>query len=162
MTTTPKQTASQRIVARAIILGPKGCLVQHKHREERGDYYGLPGGAKEDFETLIEALQRETREEMGCSVLNAALVGVVDYRHREEPGSICDRVECLFTAELPEGYQPANGPKPDRNQRDIIWLSLDAIDDVQFSPPYIGDAIKALVNSKQSFLGYLGAYADPS
>lgn len=154
------QSATQRVVARAVILSGGRCLVQHKHTVERGDYFGLPGGAMEPFETLIEALQREAREEIGSSLIDPQLIGVADYRRREETGLICNHVECLFTAQLPEGYEPRNGPRPDRNQTGVMWLSIDEIASRDFSPPFVRDVILQLARGAQPFMGYLGAYAD--
>lgn len=155
------QSATQRTVSRAIILSDGHCLVQHKRTEERGDYYGLPGGAREPFETLIEALQREAREEIGSSLVSPQLIGVADYRRRDDAGLICDHVECLFAARLPEGYEPRNGPRPDRNQRGVIWLSLEAVATADFSPPFVRDVILRLAEGEPINMGYLGAYADP-
>ncbi len=155
------QSTTQRIVSRAIILSDGCCLVQHKRTEDRGDYYGLPGGAKEAFETLIEALQREAREEIGSSLIDPTLVGVADYRRRDDSGLICDHIECLFVAQLPEGYEPRNGPRPDRNQRGVTWLSLEQVAAAEFSPPFVRDVILHLARGGPTGMGYLGAYADP-
>jgi ADP-ribose pyrophosphatase YjhB (NUDIX family) len=57
----------------AIILTPEGILLQR--RSDNG-FWGLPGGAVEPGESVIEAVVREVREETGLEVRPGRLVGV--------------------------------------------------------------------------------------
>ena len=155
-----KQSAYQRAVARVVILRDDNVLVQRMKQPNLGDYFGLPGGAKADFETLPEALQRECREEIGSSVQNPQLVGVADFRTRSDTGDIVDRIECVFTATLEQAYIPANGPKPDRNQIEVVWLPLTEVRRSPFDPPFIREVILALAADPKRHLGYLGAFVD--
>ena len=43
-------------------------LLTIKGIDDRGDFYLLPGGGQRPGETMIQALQRECREEINCQV----------------------------------------------------------------------------------------------
>ncbi|HRX58388.1 MAG TPA: NUDIX domain-containing protein, partial [Eubacteriales bacterium] len=57
-----------RSAAKAIILDGDKVLLNKCRDEPNGDYYSLPGGGQEKYETLFEALVRECREETGYRV----------------------------------------------------------------------------------------------
>ena len=150
----------QRAVSRAVILGPKGCLVLHKYRVDRGDYYGLPGGAKAPSESLTEALQREAWEEIGCQLQDPVLIGVADYRRRTSAGQLCDHIEHLFAATVPDDYEPHNGSTPDRYQKSVRWISLADVSQALFSPAFLRDTIQQHAANPSAFMGYIGAFSD--
>jgi 8-oxo-dGTP pyrophosphatase MutT (NUDIX family) len=49
------------------------------HREESGDFWALPGGRPELFETSAAALEREMREEIGVDVEVGRLLWVMEH-----------------------------------------------------------------------------------
>jgi 8-oxo-dGTP pyrophosphatase MutT (NUDIX family) len=93
--------------ARAIIerTTPSGTeiLVQVRNKpQEGGKWIELPGGRVEEFESLIDALRREVREETGLE-----LTEIVGLSTRIEAGGAGTNVECLAPFAV---YQTTMGP----------------------------------------------------
>jgi nucleoside triphosphatase len=64
----------RRLVVVPLIRDAAGALLLCRMPTDRGVYpgqWGLPGGGVEDGETLLEALRREVREELGLSLATA-------------------------------------------------------------------------------------------
>jgi 8-oxo-dGTP pyrophosphatase MutT (NUDIX family) len=92
---------------RAIIkrTNPEGLeiLIQVRNKpHEGGKWLELPGGRVEEFESLIDALRREVREETG---LELTTIDCIDTR-TESPGAVTI-VECLKPFAV---YQTIKGP----------------------------------------------------
>lgn len=93
--------------ARALIERKTGhdieLLIQTRNKpEEEGSCLELPGGRVEEFESLIEALKREVREETGLAVTEiAGLETKIDTRAKDS------NVECLQPFAV---YQTTLGP----------------------------------------------------
>lgn len=161
MTPLPEHPVRQRVVARALLLGREGVLVQRKYRPERGEYFGLPGGTRESGESLIAALQRECFEEIGTGVANPRLAAVADYRHPDRRGEPVDRLECVFVAELPAGYVAGNGPRPDRHQTDVQWLATADVATAPLEPPFLRRVVARIAADPSATPGYLGDVTEP-
>ena len=63
-----KSGAPVRSTVKAIILHEGKVLLNLCRDPVNGDYYSLPGGGQEQYETLFEAVRRECREETGYEV----------------------------------------------------------------------------------------------
>ncbi len=66
--------------ARAVLMNEKGeVALQHLRKN---NYYKLPGGGVEQGESILEALTREVKEEVGCSCEVGKEIGIViEYRN---------------------------------------------------------------------------------
>jgi 8-oxo-dGTP diphosphatase len=113
-----------RNAARAVIVRDEQILLLRKYDQIKGERYALPGGSQEPGETLIEALSRECREEIGCDVRVRDLLHVADYfkPRATEPPTRRQIVEFLFACDVAEDYRPHNGSRPDRHQVEVLWL----------------------------------------
>lgn len=143
---------------RAVIIDQGHVLVLRKLGGScgPGESFALPGGGQEPGETLLEALHRECLEEIGAQIRAQGLLGVGDFfkPREEEPHRPRQQVEFLFHCELPNGYEPANGHRPDSHQVDVCWLALEALDSVSF---YNRDIAALLAHSGDDLTGgYLG------
>jgi 8-oxo-dGTP pyrophosphatase MutT (NUDIX family) len=62
----------------AAIVIRDGRLLLVKHRRRGLSYWAFPGGAVQEFETLLDALAREMREEAGFEIQPGRLVYIVE------------------------------------------------------------------------------------
>ena len=67
-----------RSVAKAVILRDGRILLNRCHAQDRGDYYDLPGGGQQVYESLTEAAIRECLEETGYTVVVDRLLAVAE------------------------------------------------------------------------------------
>lgn len=155
---TENLTPMIRNCARAVIIRDGAILLQHKQSPSYGTRYALPGGAQEENETLEAALIRECQEEIGTTVAIGALMHVADFfKSRSSDSKIkSHRVEFLFSCVVPDDYLAANGPAPDKNQKDVFWLPLD---ELKTAPLYPGDFRKVLDAPAGHHPLYLGQIA---
>jgi 8-oxo-dGTP diphosphatase len=142
-----------RISAKAIIVRD-GQLLVIVHRDADGEWYSLPGGGQESFETLPDAVRRECLEEIGAVVEVGELLHVRDYigRHHEFADADADahQVELMFAVSVPDDYTPRIGTGPDTGQIGTRWLALDELATARLFPA----ALKAaLVTGAPVYLG---------
>ena len=76
-----KGLSNKRVVVRAILFNEQGevCLhlVSRDDQFGKQEYFETPGGGVEEKETLISALHREIKEEVGCKIKVEEELGVV-------------------------------------------------------------------------------------
>jgi len=63
-----QKRACVRSTVKAIILHQGSVLLNRCRDEKNGEYYSLPGGGQEQYETMAEATRRECLEETGYSI----------------------------------------------------------------------------------------------
>ena len=144
-----------RPTARAIIVQHQRILLLRKDYGPLGERYALPGGAQETGETLHQALQRECEEEIGTRVTIGPMLHAADFfkLKQTEPPTRRHLLELLFRCEVPAGYQPRNGPHPDKHQVDVAWVDIPAVPQLPMSPPYLRDCILHLDVTRPVYLG---------
>ena len=72
---------SIRNAAKAIILHQNKILLDKCHAPDAGDYFTLPGGGQNQYETMEEAIVRECLEETGFTVIPEAFVALYEEIH---------------------------------------------------------------------------------
>lgn len=128
-----------------------------KKREDSDIEYIMPGGGQEFGETLLDALHREVREEVGARIKNAKLILVREYIGKNHEHSERDKglhiVNHIFSCEIEEenSYQI----EPDFDQVGIEWLDIDDLQRYNFYPK---DLIKELriIDTSTRFETYIG------
>ncbi len=142
-----------RNAVRALILQNGQVLMQHKVYEDGQEKFTLPGGAPNVGETLHEGLRRECAEEIGSDITIKELMHVADfYKERETlPVTHRHQVEFIFRCHVPATYIAQNGPHPDKHQRDVVWISLDELQNKPLFPKGLSDIL-----SKDFSPTYLG------
>ena len=103
----PKTTMPARLGANAIITC-KGKLLLEKRRDS--DIWGLVGGGVKNYETPLQAIVRETYEELGIRVDKEKFQKLGVYGERGRIAAYCDgsiwrMVIVVFRLELPEGQE---------------------------------------------------------
>jgi 8-oxo-dGTP diphosphatase len=68
-----------RNAVRALVVSGEAVLIQQKTYEDGSERYCLPGGSPHPGETLLQALQRECAEEIGCVIDVLDLLHVADF-----------------------------------------------------------------------------------
>jgi 8-oxo-dGTP diphosphatase len=144
-----------RVAVKAVIVRDDKLLVT-ACRDKDGEFFLLPGGGQEMFETLAEALRRECREEIGTDVEVDELLFVRDYigRNHEFAATHMDAhaVELMFACRVPDGYVAESGVAPDPWQHGVTWVRLDELAHVRLYPA----ALKAVLAARRAGTTYLG------
>lgn len=115
-----------------------GKLLCTKNKDQFGIFYLLPGGGQESFETIVDALKRECKEEISSDVFVKDILFVRDYIGRNHEFADWDsdihQIEYMFECELREDAEVKNGNVPDSMQIDVEWLSLNKLDNYRIYP----------------------------
>ena len=149
---------SIRSTAKAIILDDDKILLNKCRDQHNGEYYTLPGGGQETFETLHDAIVRECLEETGYTVeplrfaaLCEEICDNADYR-RTHP-QYAHKMLHIFVC----GLATRDVCKPTETDDDQIvseWVDIRALSGIRLLPQVVGENLSELIESdKPLFLG---------
>ncbi len=119
--------------ARCIIVRDGRLLVQ---LSRRGDFYRLPGGRVRPDETIIQALKRELREELGISISDdIGLVYIVESFYKRRTGLVHE-IGFYFLCHH-------NGDAAPREPHiRIEWLDPERLSNENFRPPALANLLR--------------------
>jgi 8-oxo-dGTP pyrophosphatase MutT (NUDIX family) len=157
MTTQPQRFRNS---VKAIIIRD-GSILLTVNRDQWGEFLLLPGGGQEFGESMIEALRRECREELGCEVIPGDIIGARDYigsRHEfAEYDSHMHQVEIMFACHLAPDAEPNMGPLPDDQgdwaQTGIEWVPLADLPNRRIYPSALREWLPSLPDPQRRYLG---------
>ena len=133
-----------RTSAKAIII-QQGYLLLILHRDALGPWYTLPGGGQRPGETLVDAVDRECREEAGVQIRVGRLRFIREYigKNHEFKATDADlhQVEFIFECSLQEGSSPVLGDNPDTNQDGVAWLPLHSLPATRIYPAILAHVL---------------------
>jgi 8-oxo-dGTP diphosphatase len=122
----------------AAVIIQDGNLLVVKKRDEKGVMYSFPTGGQEAGETLVQAVQREVLDEVGCEIEVGPLLWVREYigKHHENAELEGDiHVVChLFHCIISDFSQPLREKSPDSTQEGHEWLPLQQLATCRFYP----------------------------
>ena len=135
---------------RALIVRKDQVLLLRKSGRNGDSRYALPGGGQDRGETLHECVFRECREEIAAKI---SIVGLAHVANAFKPldakmVSYRQQVEFIFHCEVPKNYKPRQGPKPDKNQVGVEWVSLRRLDKIDLRPRGMATLIRRAAAGK--------------
>ena len=147
-----------RSTVKAIVLHEGKVLLNRCIDEQNGEYFSLPGGGQEQFETMAEAISRECLEETGYSVEMVRFAALMEeicldpfirehylkYAHKMLHFFVCR----LTTAERVEPTET------DESQISIEWVPVEDVPQSNLLPKEVRAAFPQLITKNASqFLG---------
>jgi 8-oxo-dGTP diphosphatase len=134
-----------RISTKAIIIQNDAMLVIVGRNETGDEYYYLPGGGQDKFETLTEALKRECLEEIDARVTVGDVMFIRDYISRNHEFAAFDpnfhQVDVFFECTLEPDEIAKNGSSPDNTQLGVYWLPLSDLETANLYPAALKTAL---------------------
>lgn len=134
--------------AAAIIIRGDKVLI---HKEERENFWSLPGGRVEWHERTEATLVREMREEIGVGATVDRLVWIVENFYRQE-GRDVHEVAFYHVVELGEdprihpSHQTFEGVDP-VVPLEFRWVPIDELDRFPLFPTFLANGLKSLPQS---------------
>ncbi|MDQ3702058.1 MAG: NUDIX domain-containing protein [Chloroflexota bacterium] len=146
--------ARPRVGVKALVIRG-GLLLCVRKRDDSGDLCTFPGGGQEPGETLVEAVRREFREEVGLEVEVEELLFVREYIGSNHEFAAADAhvhvVDHIFRCTLLPGQTGTEGPLAsfvplgaDLGQVGVEWLPVEALDNYPFRPRALQERLRAL------------------
>ncbi|KEK24906.1 NUDIX domain-containing protein [Bacillus gaemokensis] len=124
-----------RVRAGAVIIENDSILLI-EFNDENGLHYNLPAGGAEPGETVIDAVQREAKEEASVDVEVGSLAFAYEYAPHLNANkygpihSLCLMFEC----KIQDGSAPKMPANPDPNQTDVKWIPLSELHTIILYP----------------------------
>ncbi|MEA5049528.1 MAG: NUDIX domain-containing protein [Eubacteriales bacterium] len=153
-----EQKTSVRSTVKALILHDGKILLNRCYDRKNGEYYSLPGGGQNQYETLPEALIRECREETGYTVelvRFAALMEEIclDPEIRDLYAEYAHKMLHIFVCSLTK--EKAEKPtETDDLQVACEWIPVESIPALKLLPVQVKKNFEKLMQSEcPIFLG---------
>ncbi|MCI0766777.1 NUDIX domain-containing protein [Bacillus sp. TL12] len=124
-----------RVRAGAVIIENDSILLI-EFNNENGLHYNLPAGGVEPNETVIDAVQREAKEEASVDVEVDSLAFAYEYAphlndHKYGP---THSLHLIFECKIKNGSTPKMPANPDSNQTDVKWVPLSDLHNIILYP----------------------------
>ncbi len=141
-----------RSTVKALVLHEGKVLLNRCHDRNNGDYYSLPGGGQEQYETMREALIRECREETGYTVEPvrfAALLEEIcrDPIIREQYPQYAHKMLHVFVCTLASETVEAPSETDDL-QVASEWVPVDAVPALRLLPSQVRESFGSLTEGE--------------
>lgn len=150
---------SIRSTSKAVIINGGKVLLSRCRDPYNGDYYSLPGGGQNTYETMEDAVVRECLEETGYTVrplrLGALCEEICDSpEFRENYPEYAHKMYHIFVCELEDVPQKAP-TEQDSMQLESVWVDIADLPSTRLLPDMVGDSIGAIIaGDVPLFLGF--------
>ena len=147
-----------RSTVKALILHEGRVLLNRCRDANNGEYYSLPGGGQEQYETMAEAIHRECLEETGYSVepvrFSALMEEIcLDPYIQEHYQQYAHKMLHIFLCRLAttERVEPT---ETDESQIAIEWVCVEDVRNINLLPIQVHAAFSRLITEETPmFLG---------
>jgi 8-oxo-dGTP diphosphatase len=141
---------SVRSAAKAIIINDNKILLNKCFDENNGDYYSLPGGGQNTYETLHEAIVRECLEETGYNVVplrfSALFEEICDNKKtRELYPEYSHKMYHIFICKL-ENNDVNKPTEIDDMQLESKWINIEDLNKIHLEPDCLNNNIEKMIN----------------
>lgn len=151
---------SIRNAAKAIILHENKILLNKCHAPDIGDYFALPGGGQNQYETMEEATIRECLEETGYTVIPEVFIALYEEIYTREKvrqmyPDYSHKILHIFRCSLAEN--PRILPfEQDSWQLNCVWVDLGDVHSINLLPMSVRENIHLLIHADTPL--YLGTH----
>ena len=141
---------SIRSTAKAVIINSGKVLLNKCYDNNNGNYYALPGGGQQKYETLYDAVIRECIEETGYAVKPIKLLGIcevicLDEEFRKEYSDYAHKMYHIFLCELLND-KPERPVEQDSMQIGIEWIDINDLSNIRLFPSDFGKQASEVIN----------------
>jgi ADP-ribose pyrophosphatase len=138
-----------RCTAKAVIVHNGRVLLNRCRDRFNGEYYSLPGGGQNQYESLSDAVIRECREETGYTVMPLRFAVMCEEicdsaEFREKYPQYAHKSYHIFMCELANEERAAS-TETDDLQIGIEWVEIDKLDEIKLLPNAVGKNIKEII-----------------
>ncbi len=130
------------------------CILTLRYNYQSTDVFALPGGNPDPGETLVEALSRELREELGVEVKIGDLIVCGDVIWNEIQK---ETHHTVFMAEIFAGIPELNSNET--TALAIEWLPINSLSNFLLYPNFGRELTESIKN--KIHLGYIGKANQP-
>ena len=147
-----------RSTVKAIVLHDDSVLLNRCRDVNNGEYYSLPGGGQEQYETLAEAIHRECLEETGYSVEPIRFCALMeeiclDPVIREQYAQYAHKMLHIFVCRL-ASREVKKPTETDSSQIACEWVDLEDVKNINLLPKAVKAHFAELIESERAvFLG---------
>ena len=147
-----------RVGIKALIVRDGRILLNRCRRVDKFTYYTLPGGGQRQYESVMQALEREIREETGLSIRPLHMAAMceeitTDLKSRAQSPDYTHRLTLIFAAK-PLDDVSAAPEHPDSEMQCSEWVALEQADELNLYPrPLRGHIKEALCANGALWLG---------
>lgn len=149
---------SIRSTSKAIIINKGKVLLNKCYDEKNGEYYSLPGGGQNQYETMEDAIKRECREETGYCVRVLRFCALCeeiceDPLMRENRPDYAHKMYHIFLCELESENREAP-TETDNMQIASEWIDINSLSEIKIMPNSLAKNINKFIEKKiPMFLG---------
>lgn len=140
---------SVRSTAKAIIIDDNKILLNRCYDKFNGDYYSLPGGGQNKYESIYDAIIRECKEETGYNVIPVRFCGICE--------EICDNEDTrtnysqyahklyhLYICNI-ENKIIDTPTSIDDMQVESQWIDIEKLNEIRILPVALGENIYRMI-----------------
>jgi 8-oxo-dGTP diphosphatase len=126
----------------AVVARDSALLLVRHQKPDRYPYWVLPGGRLEPGETIPECAGREITEETGLSARFSGVLYVSEFlREGRHTVDITVRMTPEGDEEAKLGSDPEVAPGSEPTLRELRWVALDALREIELLPVWIRDRL---------------------